>query len=518
MPKKVVKKSIKTSTTNKPEVKKDVVKQTTKEITTLKTKITKPVSRAYGSTKKFFQKWPLFLFILFLALIYIFIVISSALRKPQPEVTETVVEPKQVETYSLKKTPYITLNGKVEKTGIIQVFAQAPGIVQKVNFPEGTSVKKGQSLIALSTSYQGGNSASVGRQIAEVSAKSLNDNYSIQKEVIAKQRDLANLADQQSDDLREISKKSIDETKQSITLSDDIISSIDKNIAYLESTNVAGSNDAAILGAKQSKSGALGGLNQLKSALRNTEYQTDGSKPGAKVSDITKEIALKQLELQERSLDIAKDIAYLNVKMARISESLMYPAAPFGGVVEKVYVRAGQMVNPGTLLATIVASESENILKVQTTAPIARSILATEPSMITIKGQTIALLPSHISSEATDGMLHSLSYVLPEESAWLTNTEYIAVRVPVGPEKIIVNDPFVPLDALYQTAQNAYVYVVAEDENGMYAKAKEVTIGEVSGEYVAVWAGVGTEDVVIVSRTILEGDRIVPIEQNSELN
>jgi len=504
MPKKSVKKTIKTITTHKSELKKEVV--------TLKSKITKLVASAFSSTKKFFQKWPLLLFILFLALIYTGIVISSALRKPQPEVTQTTPEPKQVETYSLKKTPYITLNGKVEKTGVIQVFAQAPGIVQKVNFPEGSSVKKGQSLISLSTNYQGGNSASVGRQIAEVNAKSVNDNYPIQKEVIAKQREMANLADQQSDELREISKKSIDETKQSITLSEDIISSIDKNIAYLESTNVGGSNDAAILGAKQSKSGALSGLNQLKSALRNTEYQVDGDKPGAKMSDITKEITLKQLELQERSLDIAKDIAYLNLKMARISEGLMYPAAPFAGVVEKVYVRAGQMVNPGTLLATIVASESENLLKVQTTAPIARSILATEPSLITIKGQTIPLLPAFISSEATDGALHSVSYVLPEESAWLTNTEYISVRVPVGPEKIIVNDPFVPLDALYLTSEKAYVYVVAQDEQGMFAKAKEVTIGEVSGEYIAVWAGVGTDDVVIVSRTVLEGDRVIPIE------
>jgi len=196
----------------------------------------------------------------------------------------------------------------------------------------------------------------------------------------------------------------------------------------------------------------------------------------------------------------------------------MYPAAPFTGVVEKVYVRAGQIVNPGTLLATIVASNSENILKVQTTAPIARSILATEPSSITIKGETISLLPTYISSEATDGMLHSLSYVLPAESAWLTNSEYISVRVPVGPEKIIVNDPFVPLDALYQTAKNAYVYVVAEDEKGKYAQAKEVTLGEVSGEYVAVWAGVGIDDVVIISRTILEGDRIITIEQSTKIN
>ena len=35
----------------------------------------------------------------------------------------------------------------------------------------------------------------------------------------------------------------------------------------------------------------------------------------------------------------------------------MYPVSPFDGTIEKIHVKIGQVVNPGTILATITSTD-----------------------------------------------------------------------------------------------------------------------------------------------------------------
>lgn len=458
---------------------------------------------------RFTSTRPLLAFFGLLFIILILIVAGNFFRQPPVVTNPPVAEPKSVEIYTFKDSPKITLTAQVEKAGVMNVVAQMPGIVQVVNFSEGETVRRGSTLVALSTNYQGGNATTLARMMAEKNFTAASQNFDLQKDLIVKQRDLANQGQLAAEEMRSISRQSIDETKSAIALSEDIVSTLNQNIEHLVATNLGGANDAAILGAKQGKAAALSGLNQMKGALRGVEYQSNEDKSPAQMSDLSRELTVKQLELQERSLTLAKDLAGLNLKLARVSEAMMFPASPFAGKVEKIHVRPGQNVNPGTILATIRADHGANTATILTSAEIARSIVATEPSIFQIGSQAVELLPEFISDEATDGSLHTIIYSLPDQyDGWLTNHSSLAVSVPIGPQKIVVNDPLVPLDAVYQTQDQAYVYVAVPDGNVYKVVTKEVELAEVAGQYVSVIGGLGIEDILIVSRTVSAGEAV----------
>lgn len=466
-------------------------------------------NQAWNKLAKFINKRPLIAFFTLMGILVALIVVGDLLRRPSVAETVQVAQAKPVEIYHFSDTPKITLTAKVEKAGVLNIVAQTPGVVQKINFYEGDRVTRSNALINLSSNYQGGNAAVLSRQLAQKNYDFTSENYDLQKDMIAKQRELAEKGNTMAHDLRDINSQSIDETKDAISLSEDILDSLNDQIDYLISTNVGGANDAAILGAKQGKAAALSGLNQLKAALRNSEYQVDDDNPPAQMDDISKELTFQQLELQEKSLALSKDIALLNLKLARVSEAMMFPTSPFSGVVERVHVKVGQAINPGQVLFTIRADEGENTAVISTSAEIARSVLNTENSILHIAGHSVELLPDFISSEATNGNLYTIMYSIPSEyDGWTTNNGSISIDVPIGPQKIIVNDPLVPLDAIYQTQEKAFVYVAIKDGDNFKAAIREVKLAEVSGQYVAVIDGLSLDDLIILSRNVQEGELI----------
>lgn len=458
---------------------------------------------------KFIDDRPFSSFLSLLAVLLILIVVGNFLRKPPQAVEVKTPEPKLVETFSFNESPKLSMIAKVEKTGVINIVAQTPGIVQSVNVSEGEVITKGKSVVSLSTNYQGGNAASLSRQMAQKNYTMAVETFDTQKDIIGKQRELTNQGNLQAADMRSITAKSIDETRSAISLSENIIGTLDSQITTLESTNVGGVNDAAILGAKQAKSMTLSGLNQMRSGLRATEYQTASTNPPAEMADISKEITMKQLDLQERSLILTRDIAGINLKLAKVSEAMMFPATPFAGTVEKIFVRVGQNVNPGTVIATIKGNSGQNRATVLVTNLISRSVLTTEPSYFYLDDQKVPVVANYVSTEATDGNLYTVTYILPDSFDYvLTNSGSVKVEIPIGLPKIIINDPFVPLDAIYQTGDKAYVYVISTEGEAKKVITKEVTLGEVSGKYINVLTGLKLDDIVITTRTVQEGDLI----------
>lgn len=477
-----------------------------RHLTTLKTRSQKIRTKVVT----IIEERPLLSFFGLLAILLVIIAISNFLRKPPAAAPVAEQAAKPVTVYSSSQAPTLTFSAKIEKSGVINIYAQSGGIVQGIKTKAGSRVSRGSTLVQLSTNYQGGNTSSLSRQIAQKSFEFNKDNFDSQKEIIAKQRELATKGDTQGDELRSITRQSLDETRSLISLNETILSGINAQIAYLESTNVGGANDAAILGAQQGKAGAQAGLNQLRAGLRNAEYQSSETNTPAQMSDISKDVAIKQLDLQERSLTLTRDISELNVKLARVQESQMYPATPCAGVVERVYVKIGQSVSPGTLIATIKADGGENTALALVTRDVAKQISLTEPSVIFIGGKNVSLYPRYISTEATDGSLYSVTYDVPREYATsLTNSELMQIQIPVGSKNISTTSVAVPLDAIYQTQDKAFVSVIHRDGELATAKTVEVTLGEVSGSFVQVVSGLNSDDVVVTSRNVQDGDKVV---------
>ncbi|OGD84739.1 hypothetical protein A2165_03155, partial [Candidatus Curtissbacteria bacterium RBG_13_40_7] len=299
------------------------------------------------------------------------------------------------------------------------------------------------------------------------------------------------------------------ETKSLIDLNQSILDQLDSTIRNLEAGNVGGVNDAAILQAKAQKSQFLAAQNQLKSAQRNLEYQTDEDNAPTQLANLGRDLALRQLDIQEKSLVLSRDISRLQLALAAISESLYHPTAPFSGTVERVYVRVGQAINPGMPILTFAGEDSSLSVIAKVGQETAGKLSRLESSHLYVGSKEIDAIPTYISQEATDGQLYSVIYDIGQENLdQLTDASYIDVDIPIGYADTTTAIPYLPIDAIFQTQDENIVYVVKDDK----AASKKVELGSVAGRYVEITSGLEEGDQIILNRNIIEGDKVKVVE------
>lgn len=477
--------------------------------TSILTQVKTTISHVPTFLGKQVDKRPLISFFVFLFLLIGLAALGNKLRTPANTTVTSAPQVKEVETYQLSGAPSITVQAKIEKSGTITLVAQTAGVVQQIKKKEGDLVQRGTTVIALSTSYQGGNIASLSRQLAQKSFQFQKDTFDSQVDSINKQKDIAQKGNTVASELRSINRQSQDDTSRLITLNTDLLNSINSQLVTLSADNADHSKDATILQLQQSKVGVESGLSNLRSAQRTLEYQSADDKTPAQLADAQRDLALKQLDLQQKVLELNRDISGLNVQIARVGESLMYPASPCPGIVERVFVKIGQAVQPGTVLATIQAKDDQASAVALVSSQLAKGISRINPSIFQVDGQTFSVLPSYVSQEPTEGTLFSVIYRLPVTNAkQFSQGSWISVQIPLSYQVSHISAS-IPLDSVYQTQTESYVYVVGKNEQGSAsAQVKKVQLGQVFGQYVEVKNGLSGQDQVIVDRTVLEGDLI----------
>lgn len=439
------------------------------------------------------------------ALLVVLLIAGKLLRQPEDTDETPTPEPRVVETYSIGSGPRVTVQAQVEKGNVITIMAQTAGVVQKVNVQAGQAVRSGQNLLSLASNYQGGNAATVQRQIAGLQYQLTSDTYEDQKSLVAKQRAVAEQTEDNASELRAITEDSVDETKNLIDLNENLLDTIHDNLNDLEANNVNGQQDDLIFQTKQLQAQYQSGLNQLRASLRQAEYQVDDDNPPTELAQLQKDIALQQLAIQEKSLDVNKDLAALQLRLAKVSEGLMYPSAPKAATVERVHVRYGQMVNPGMPLVTLQTQGQATTLVALVSHPIAMALAQREPAFLQLDGQAVEVTASYVSQEAVQNGLYAITFTLPEEyEAQVSDGEVLAIDLPVSGADTGDSLPFIPLDAIYQNASNAYVFVVENNE----ARYRQIELGNVFGSYVEVLSGLNDADQVILDRHVIEGDPV----------
>jgi len=468
-----------------------------------------PFTRVKNTVTGFVDKHPLPTFFVLLFLLIGVAALGNKLRTPAATPTTAVAQPKTVETYQLSGSPTIAIQAKVEKSGTVTLVAQTAGIVQKISKKEGDKVQRGTNIIALSTNYQGGNASSLGRQIAQKNYQFQQDNYNQQVDIINKQRDIANKVDTQGDELRAINRQSQDATKSLIVVNQDLYNSIDSQLVSASADNADHSKDTTITQLQQAKAGVLAAINNLQAGERTLEYQSADDKTPAAIADVQRDLTTQQLDLQQKTLDLNKDISGLNLKISQVTEALMYPASPYAGTVERVYVKIGQSVTPGTVLATIKGTDDQATAVALVSQQIAQSISRIDASEFTINDKKVMIVPSYVSQEPTDGTLFSVIYHIPTEySSVLANNNWLMVNAPLSSKTSHISAS-IPLDSVYQTQAQSYVYVVAPNQQGTpSASVRQVQLGQVFGQYVEVKSGLQNTDQVIIDRNVLDGDAV----------
>lgn len=486
----------------------------------------KSVALKNNSVKQL-KKNPLLSFVIALVVLFGLIALGNQFRKPEVVKESEEVQPKQVQVYQIGGVPKVAVQAKVQKSGVITIMAQTGGIVTSIPVEEGQNITAGTKVVRLASNYTGANAMSVQRQIASEQYSFNKDNYDLQKDLISKQRRLAELSEENSEELRNISAESIDTTDDIINSTKDNLNLLNDMIAYYKN-NVStdtlsdfGTDESTLLGLEQQRVGLLNSIQAAEQAQKSLRYSTDTEKAAVELTRLTKDNALKQLELQEKSLALNLQVSKLSLQLAQINESLMYPAAPFAGTVERVHVKVGQSVSPGTPLVTFSGTEQSVTAVALVSQSIAERMSRLEPSIVTINGKTYEVWPSHISSEATDNRLFSVVFPIMTSTAvdqnekgydanlasalHVVDGQYITVELPIGYSDSPSSFPFVPLDAVYQTQDSAYLFV---DEDGK-AASREITLGNIFGRYVAVIDGLQANDTVILDRTILAGDPVI---------
>lgn len=468
------------------------------------------LSDYFKKSRSFIRKRPFLSFYIALALFVLAIVLSSLFQaKPETQVQEN--PPKEVSLYSIGTAPRINVQAQIEKTGLVRITALAGGVVQKVHFREGGAVSKGNTLFSLSTNYQGGVAQSVQRSLAQAQYQSALDTFGIQTELIAKQRDAANKTEENADELRQISADSRSRTRELIDLNKSILDNINSSITNLENGSITPSPgntpESAIAALSAQKAQLLAGLAQAESSLANLDYQSDEDNPPAQLAQIQKDIALKQLELQEKMLTVNREAARLQLQLAQITEAIMYPAAPFSGTIQRVLVTEGDVVAPGQQLAVLLQNiEDDPITAVAyVSSDIASKISRTEESILKIGNQKLFDFPYFVSSEAVSGNLYAAYYSVPDQYAnYVTDGGYIEIEIPIGTADSNSAFIYVPVDAIYQTEDEAFTYVVSSNQ----AVSRKLTLGSVYGSFVRVESGLKSGDQVILTRNVVEGDKI----------
>lgn len=454
-----------------------------------------------GKFVNFSRRKPLTSFGVILVILLALIIVSNVLTSPKPKAEETTLPTKNVEVYTIGESPKITVQAVVEKSGVVKVVALGGGVVQKINVEPGQEVSRGTNLVSMSTNYQGGNVFSAQRQLAQVQYKSVLDTYNTQKDLINKQKELANKSDENADELRRISNDSLSSTRSLISLNNEMLSAAEAAQAQAEANN----DPQAVAQAKSLRAQLMSANLQLETGLRNSEFSGSDTNPQAELSDISKDIAIKQLDLQQKALDLNKEVSRISVVIAQINEALMYPSAPFSGKVERIYVKEGQVVSPGTPLVQISGNSQSLIAVALLSREMSQGISKAVPSTLRFGKEEFSAVPFYVSTEATDGNLYSAQFSIPEEfSSEVADKGYITIEMPIDFPNTGSTVPFIPIDAVFQTQDQAFVFTAVKGK----AKSTKVILGEVVGRYVEIKNGLGAEDRVILNRNVINGDPV----------
>lgn len=458
----------------------------------------KNVQSAYRNLIVRIKNHPLPSFFVALAVLLVLIILANVLGVPKADTGNQKPIAKQVTAYHIGSAPKISLSAKIDKSGVVTIVAQSAGVVSSIDVAEGDTVYKGTTLVDFSTNYQGGDANGIQAQIAQAQYNNVKDTFDEQLDLINRQRDVATASATSANDLRDISAQSVGETNDLIS-QDQAIIDAQTQIIQADPT----SSNAAT--ATQLKVQMQSAVNQLKEAVRQTQYNTDTTKMPALLTDLQKQVTLKQLDIQEKSLRLNKEVSALQVNLANVTASLMHPASPLAGTVERVFVNQGQAVSPGATIAVIKANDIATTAVVTVPGNIAKTISHMEPSVIHLGNTTISALPRFVSTEATDGSNYTAIYDIPTENQKdLTNAGYITVDVPLGGTDTDSTIPYIPIDSVYQSEDSSYIYVI---KNGK-AQSRTVQLGNVFGRFVEVKQGLRDGDQVITDRNIIAGDSV----------
>jgi multidrug efflux pump subunit AcrA (membrane-fusion protein) len=398
----------------------------------------------------------------------------------------------------------------VEQSGIVQIVALQSGIVNQINVREGDEVRGGQSLLNLANNFLGANIAAVQSRRATLAYEANRENFETSMEIIEARREQVGLQRDNDEAIRDIRRQSRDDTSDVLRLFDNQLRAIRDGINDLENINVLTvQQEQELTGLRSAQSTIQAQTVSLRATIRSTDYELDRDGAAWQLGQSTYELTLRQLEIEERSLELGRQMSALDLQIANINASLMRPTSPFAGRIEHINVRVGDLVGPGQVLMTIAAPNRTSRLAARVDERLISSIDASRSALISINDVLMPLDISHLSSVPTVGATYNVTFDLDAlSSSQVTNGAHLEIRLPLIDSynhRILL-----PIDIVYQTTTQDYVLVAELNDDGNYiATLQEITLGRIIGSMVEVPFGLTTDSLVIVDRGVMAGEQII---------
>ncbi len=213
---------------------------------------------------------------------------------------------------------------------------------------------------------------------------------------------------------------------------------------------------------------------------------------------------LEQAETAHKNAEAQLATVQSQIRENQVELQYYRVTAPSAGMVGEVIVRQGDRVTPSTVITTIDDSEG---LEAYINVPLERARdlkpgLTVE--LLDSAGEVIAANPITFIAPRADDATQSVlvKATLRQMPPAIRVMQYVRARIVWSNEPTLA----VPIVAVSRLAGQHFVFVAEEGQQGVVARQKPVTLGEVSGEDYLVRGGLKAGERVIVSNVQKLGD------------
>jgi RND family efflux transporter MFP subunit len=215
---------------------------------------------------------------------------------------------------------------------------------------------------------------------------------------------------------------------------------------------------------------------------------------------------LEQAETAHKNAEAQLAAVQSQIRENQVELQYYRVTAPTAGMVGDIAIREGDRVTPATLITTIDSPEG---LEAYINVPLERAQDLRPGLMVELldpEGMVIASNPITFIAPRADDATQSVlvKATLRQMPPSIRVMQYVRARI------VWSNDPTlaVPIVAVSRVAGQYFVFVAEQGEQGVVARQKPVTVGEVSGENYVVRGGLMPGERVIVSNVQKLGDGV----------
>lgn len=213
---------------------------------------------------------------------------------------------------------------------------------------------------------------------------------------------------------------------------------------------------------------------------------------------------LEQAETVHKNAEAQLAVVQSQIRENQVELQYYRVTAPSAGVAGEVIVRQGDRVTPSTVITTIDQPEG---LEAYINVPLERAMdlrLGLLVELLDPDGAVIASNPiSFIAPRADDATQSVLvKATLRQMPASIRVMQYVRARIVWSTQPALA----VPIVAVSRLAGQYFVFVAEQGDQGVVARQRAVTLGEVSGEDYLVRGGLVAGQRVIVSNVQKLGD------------